>query len=111
MSQKKPRVIWKECADKTFLEACIHELTTNGREGSGFKASSWKIVAEKLKNEHGLLVDKKQMKNHYDYFKAKYTAWVKLKNKTGNIYNPITNTFNMTHEEWDAEGNVIFIIL
>ncbi|KAL4561123.1 hypothetical protein LXL04_033285 [Taraxacum kok-saghyz] len=111
MSKKKPTVIWKECADKTFLEACIHELTTNGREGSGFKASSWKIVAEKLKNEHGLLVDKKQMKNHYDYFKAKYTAWVKLKNKTGNIYNPITNTFNMTDEEWDAEGNVIFIIL
>ncbi|KAL4562318.1 hypothetical protein LXL04_034518 [Taraxacum kok-saghyz] len=33
-----------------------------------------------MKNEHGLLVDQKQMKNHY--FKAKYVAWVKLKNKT-----------------------------
>ncbi|KAL4577178.1 hypothetical protein LXL04_013282 [Taraxacum kok-saghyz] len=106
MSQKKPRVIWKECADKTFLEACIHELTTNGRDGSGFKASSWKIVAEKLKSEHGLLVDQKQMKNHYDCFKAKYVACVKLKNKTGNIYNPITNSFNMTDEEWEMEGKL-----
>ncbi|XP_023758014.1 uncharacterized protein LOC111906492 [Lactuca sativa] len=41
------------------------------------------------------------MKNAYDNLKAKYTGWVYLKNKTGNIYNSQTNTFNLTAEEWD----------
>ena len=41
-------LVWNESEDKTFLDACIHELTTNGREGSGLKTSSWKIVREKL---------------------------------------------------------------
>ncbi|CAI9279350.1 unnamed protein product [Lactuca saligna] len=76
-------LVWNESEDKTFLDACIHELTTNGREGSGLKASSWKTIREKLINEHGKEVDQKQMRNHFDYYKSKYVAWVKLKNKTG----------------------------
>ena len=87
--------------------ACIHEVTTNGREGGGLKGSSWNAVAEKLKNEHGFVVEKKQMKYRYDYLKAKYYVWLKLKNKTGNLYNPITNTFHMIDEEWEAEAKVL----
>ncbi|CAH9140541.1 unnamed protein product, partial [Cuscuta epithymum] len=43
------------------------------------------------------------MKNHYDYLKGKYGAWLLLKNKTGNVYDPSTNTFNLTPEEWEIE--------
>ena len=82
-------LVWNETEDKTFLDACIHELTTNGREGSRLKTSSWKTVREKLMIEHGKEVDQKQMRNHFDYYKSKYVAWVKLKNKTSNIYDPI----------------------
>lgn len=46
------------------------------------------------------------MKNLYDYLKSKYAAWVKLKNKTRNVYNPATNTFDMTEDEWQAKMNV-----
>ncbi|KAE8687129.1 hypothetical protein F3Y22_tig00111022pilonHSYRG00082 [Hibiscus syriacus] len=41
------------------------------------------------------------MKNAYDNLKAKYIGWVYLKNKTGNLYNPQTNTFTLTNEEWE----------
>ncbi|KAJ0821721.1 putative Myb/SANT-like domain-containing protein [Helianthus annuus] len=41
------------------------------------------------------------MKNAYDNLKAKYVGWAYLKNKTGNIYNPQTNTFTLTNEEWE----------
>ncbi|KAL4587942.1 hypothetical protein LXL04_000819 [Taraxacum kok-saghyz] len=34
-------------------------------------------------------------------FTAKYVGWAYLKNKTGNLYNPQTNMFNLTTEEWD----------
>ena len=38
---KKPRINWKqEIVEKTFLEACIHEITINGRESGSLKANS-----------------------------------------------------------------------
>lgn len=101
---KKVRISWKsENVVKTFLEACIHEVAENGRNGASLKAFSWKNVAEKLKVSHNLVVDQKQMKNHYDYLKGKYSAWSKLKNKSGNVYDPVTNTFNLSEEEWNIE--------
>ncbi|GKB30890.1 hypothetical protein Tco_0870291 [Tanacetum coccineum] len=43
------------------------------------------------------------MKNHYDYLTTKYTAWLSLRNKTDNIYDVSTNTFNLSEEEWKLE--------
>ncbi|KAK9074553.1 hypothetical protein SSX86_007151 [Deinandra increscens subsp. villosa] len=107
MSEKKPRVSWKsEAVDKAFLEACLDEVTINGREGTSLKGCSWKVVGEKLKYEHNFIVDRAQMKNRYDYIKKKFVTWVKLRNKTGNLYNPVTNTFSMSDEEWVVEGKL-----
>ncbi|XP_023759494.1 L10-interacting MYB domain-containing protein-like [Lactuca sativa] len=110
MSQRKSRIIWDQSLDKTFLDACIHEVTTNRREGSALKPNSWKVVAEKLLKEHGLVVDQKQMRNRYDYYKGKYQAWVKLKSKTGNIYDPLTNKFNLTDKQWETETKLNKIV-
>ncbi|RAL37411.1 hypothetical protein DM860_000105 [Cuscuta australis] len=104
MAQKRMRINWKlEGVEKTFLEACIHEITINGREGNSLKQASWKSVAEKLKTQHNFIVDQRQMKNHFDFLKGKFAAWLKLKNKTGNVYDPLTNTFNLSEEEWQIE--------
>lgn len=88
---------------KTFIEACIHAIAQDGRAGAGLKVLSWKKVAKALKDSHKFEVDQKRMKNHYDYIKTKYTAWLSLKNKTGNIYDASTNTFNLSNEEWQLE--------
>ena len=107
--QKKRRITWKkEGLVQTFLEACIHETIKNGREVSSLKSQSWKNVGEELKRKHNIVVDQRQMKNHYDYLKGKYAAWSKLKNKTGNVYDPSTNTFNLSDEEWKIEISVTF---
>ncbi|XP_076929422.1 uncharacterized protein LOC143593797 [Bidens hawaiensis] len=85
MAQKKGRISWKQDGlEKTFLEACIEQITLHGREGSSLKLISWRNVAEKLKAEYNLIVDQRQMKNRHDYIKAKFAAWSKLKNKSGN---------------------------
>ncbi|KAL6579796.1 hypothetical protein OROMI_007820 [Orobanche minor] len=49
------------------------------------------------------------MRNRYDYLRSRYVAWCRLKSKTGNHYDPTTNTFNFTNQEWDqlAKGNKI----
>nr|XP_016482446.1 PREDICTED: uncharacterized protein LOC107803275 isoform X2 [Nicotiana tabacum] len=41
------------------------------------------------------------MKNHYDYLKEKHQAWLPITKKTGNIYDPATNTILMSNSEWD----------
>ncbi|KAJ0784139.1 putative Myb/SANT-like domain-containing protein [Helianthus annuus] len=84
---KRIRINWKqEGVEKTFLEACVHEITVNGREGSSLKQASWKTVAENLKTQHNFIVEQRQMKNHYDFLKGKFAAWLKLKNKTGTLW-------------------------
>ncbi|XP_074359916.1 uncharacterized protein LOC141700042 [Apium graveolens] len=49
------------------------------------------------------------MRNRYDYLRSRYVAWCRLKSKTGNHYDPTTNTFNFSEEEWDQlkKGNKI----
>ncbi|XP_052627184.1 uncharacterized protein LOC128133705 [Lactuca sativa] len=105
MGEKKDRISRKvEGVEKMFLEACLCEVTINGREGNSLKALSWRNVVETLKIEHKFISDQKQMKNRYDYLKSKFGDFLKLKNKTGNVYNSTTNTFNLSKEGWELES-------
>ncbi|KAK1381783.1 hypothetical protein POM88_019518 [Heracleum sosnowskyi] len=100
-SQKPLRTYWKDdILTKTFLEACIHEVVVSGRQGSSLKPYSWENVEEVLKKTHNFDVEKRQMRNRYDYLRHRYAAWCSLRPKTGNHYNPTTNTFNFTDQEW-----------
>ncbi|KAK1400216.1 hypothetical protein POM88_010079 [Heracleum sosnowskyi] len=88
-TQKKGKVYWRgELITKTFLEACIEEVTASGRLGSSVKPHSWITVGEILKKTHGFEVDARQMRNRYDYLRNRYVVWCQLKSKTGNHYNP-----------------------
>ncbi|KAL8102018.1 hypothetical protein AgCh_033791 [Apium graveolens] len=49
---------------------------------------------------HSFKVDQRQMRNRYDYLRNRYAAWCSLKAKTGNHYDPTTNSFNFTEQEW-----------
>ena len=62
--QKNLRVYWNDKITKTFLEACIQEVTVSGRLGSSLKTYSWANVKEILKKTHNFDVDNKQMRNH-----------------------------------------------
>nr|XP_043610823.1 uncharacterized protein LOC122582489 isoform X2 [Erigeron canadensis] len=49
---KKIRVSWKrEKVVKTFLQACINQVAEDGRNGASLRAYTWRVVAEKLKEE------------------------------------------------------------
>ncbi|XP_071739639.1 L10-interacting MYB domain-containing protein-like [Rutidosis leptorrhynchoides] len=103
-NRKRVRISWKDTnVEKTFIEACLQEVARSGREGGGLKPLSWKKVGQVLKETHKFDVDRKQMANHLSYLNGKYQAWLKLKNKTGNVYDSSTNTFNLTDEEWEIE--------
>ncbi|KAF5808869.1 putative Myb/SANT-like domain-containing protein [Helianthus annuus] len=92
---------WSNDHLKCLLETCIEEINTVGRKGLSLHKDSWNKLGKVLKEKFGLDLTQKQMKNAYDNLKAKYVGWVYLKNKTDNIYNPQTNTFTLTNEEWE----------
>ena len=101
---------WTNDQIKCLLESCIEEVNTLGRKGLSLHKDSWNKVGRVLKQNFGVDLTQKQMKNSYDNLKAKYTGWIYLKNKTGNLYNPQTNTFNLTTEEWDEFKKVYIYI-
>ncbi|KAJ9553401.1 hypothetical protein OSB04_017446, partial [Centaurea solstitialis] len=106
---KKARVSWKD-----INVSCLREVSINGREGGSLKAISWKNVAETLEKTHNFIADQRQMKNHYDYLKGKYGAWSKLVNRTGNIYDPSTNSFRLSERngKWKQRSySLVFTIL
>ncbi|KAL8121190.1 uncharacterized protein LOC141725080 isoform X1 [Apium graveolens] len=104
LTKTKPRVIWNnENVTKTFLEACIREAADSGKQGGSFGQQSWRKVIKILKESHNFVVDQKQTKNRFDYIRYKYQAWCRLRNKSQNVYDASTNTFNLSEEEWDQE--------
>ncbi|XP_062118379.1 uncharacterized protein LOC133831997 [Humulus lupulus] len=86
---------------KTFLETCIQEVSLNGRLGSSLKPDSWNKVKQVLDTTHSFIATQKQMKNHFNYLKDKYQAWLPITKKTGNVYDHTTNTILMSNFEWD----------
>ena len=92
---------WTNEQTKCLLLTCIEEVQTVGRKGLSLHKQSWHKLGTTIKEKYGVDLNQRQLKNAYDNLKAKYTGWLYLKNKTGNLYNPQTNTFNLTNEEWE----------
>ncbi|KAL4569336.1 hypothetical protein LXL04_024972 [Taraxacum kok-saghyz] len=88
-------------SEPTAAPCFLRSLAYKSRKGLSLHKDSWNKVGRVLKENFGVDLTQKQMKNSYDNLKAKYIGWIYLKNKTGNLYNPQTNTFNITTEEWD----------
>lgn len=100
-ASENSRLVWRMDVLKTFLEACIQEVALTGRKGSSLKTESWEKIRILLETTHNFIVTQKKMKNQYDYIKEKYQAWLPISKKTGNIYDPATNTIRMSNSEWD----------
>ncbi|KAJ0753504.1 putative Myb/SANT-like domain-containing protein [Helianthus annuus] len=93
--------VWSNDQLKCFLETCIEDVNKVGRKGLSLHKESWTRLGNVLKERFGIDLAQKQMKNAHDSLKAKYVGWCYLREKTGNIYNPQTNMFTLTNEEWE----------
>ena len=91
---------WTPEQKQFFLETCIEEVTTSCRKGLSLHKESWARVGKIVNEKFNLNLNQRQLKNCHDNLKFKFTGWLYLKNKTGNLYNPQTNTFTLTDEEW-----------
>ena len=90
-------VRWTNEIIERFLETCIKEVNNVGRNRSSFQKVGlrWQQSSKRF----AIKLTQKQLKNQYDYVKGKYSGWVYLRNKTGNIYNLEMNTFTLANQE------------
>ena len=111
-TQTKRKVLWRgDILTKTYLEACIEEVTASGRLGNSLKPHSWLKVGDILRKTHHFEVDARQMRSRCDYLKSRYFAWCQLKSKTKNHYDPATNSFDFTDEEWEQHAKVHSLLI
>ena len=108
MDDNVQRIRWTNESIKCFLETCIAEINRVGRNGGSLRKESWDNVAKKIHEVCHMRLTQKQLKNHYDYLKGKYSGWKYLTNKTGNIYNPELNMFTLSNQEWEDFFKVSF---
>nr|XP_043616204.1 uncharacterized protein LOC122588135 [Erigeron canadensis] len=92
---------WTDEAIKCVLETCIEEMERIGKRGQSLCRESWGRLGKKLKEQFGMDLTQKQIRNAFDTMKSKYVGWCYLRYKTGNLYNPQTNMFTLTPQEWE----------
>lgn len=99
---------WKDPGlKKLFIDLCIEETNTRGKKGSSLNVKSWDIIGSKIKEQKGVILSQRQLKNHWDYLKKKYTIWISLVGKYGDGYDPVTKTVNWTSQQWDDYLKVV----
>ncbi|XP_021974865.2 L10-interacting MYB domain-containing protein-like [Helianthus annuus] len=101
METNDGRQQWTDEAVKCLLETCLEEIGRIGRNGQSLCRESWVIVGKKLKEQFHMDLTQKQIRNAFNTMKSKYIGWCYLRNKTGNLYNPETNMFTLTPQEWE----------
>lgn len=101
METNDGRQQWTDEAVKCLLETCLEEIGRIGRNGQSLCRESWVILGKKLKEQFHMDLTQKQIRNAFDTMKSKYVGWCYLRNKTGNLYNPETNMFTLTSQEWE----------
>ncbi|KAK9073758.1 hypothetical protein SSX86_006352 [Deinandra increscens subsp. villosa] len=101
MDNNDSRQTWTDDSTKFLLESCVEEFARVGRNGSSLLRESWDVLGKKLKERFGMNLQQKQIRNAFDTCKAKYVGWCYLRNKTGNLYDPRTNMFTLTSQEWE----------
>lgn len=59
--------------EKLFIDLCIEEVNTRGKKGSGstLNVKSWDTIGAKIKEQKGMILSQRQLKNHWDYLKKK----------------------------------------
>ena len=97
------RASWKDSElVKLFIELCIDEVSTRGKQNNSLKRESWANVEKLMLEKKNYKLDQKQLRNCWDYLKKKYRVWSKLVNdSTGHGFDPSTNTMNWSAERWD----------
>lgn len=95
-----PKASWTPAYHKIFVDLCLEETLKGNKAGSHFSKEGWKNIMGYFYAKTGVRYDKRQIKNHYDFTRKQWKIWVKLIGDDNMKWDPKTNTFDASEEDW-----------
>ncbi|XP_009344427.1 L10-interacting MYB domain-containing protein [Pyrus x bretschneideri] len=99
-SSTRSKATWTPGHRKVFFDLCLEEMDKGNKPGTHFTKEGWRNLIQGFYEQTGLRYTKKQMKNHWDFTKKQWKVWVKLIAESSMKWDPTTNQFGASAEEW-----------
>lgn len=100
LSVPKVKATWTPAFHEIFVEVCLEQTLKGNKPGTYFNKEGWKNILESFGKKTGVRYDRKQLKNHWDCVCKQWKAWCRLTNCSSMKWDPETNTFGATQEDW-----------
>lgn len=91
---------WTPAYHEVFLDLCVEETLKGNKPCSHFTREGWSNIVESFFKKVGVKYDKLQMKNHWDGTKRQWKVWLKLTAEGSLKWDPTTNKFCASLEDW-----------
>ncbi|KAF7830989.1 L10-interacting MYB domain-containing protein isoform X1 [Senna tora] len=100
MSTSTSKAHWTPANHKIFIDLCLEEILKGNKPGSHFTKEGWRNLIGSFYAKTGIRHDRKQIKNHWDATRKQWRLWVKLIGDSSMKWDPKTNNFGATEEDW-----------
>ena len=100
MSTSTSKAKWTPANHKIFIDLCLEETLKGNKPGTHFTKEGWRNIMGSFCAKTGVRYDRKQIKNHWDATRKQWMSWVKLIGDSSMKWNPETNEFGATEEDW-----------
>lgn len=100
LSPSTPKATWTPGHRKIFFDLCLAEMSKGNKPGTHFTKEGWRNLIESFYEKTGIRYSKRQMKNHWDFTKKQWKVWVKLIAEVSMKWDPSTNGFGASAEDW-----------
>ncbi|KAK7290105.1 hypothetical protein RIF29_04288 [Crotalaria pallida] len=100
MSAPISKATWTPEFHKIFIDLCVEETLKGNKPGTHFTKEGWANLLKSFYAKAGVRYDKIQVKNHYDLTRKQWKIWVKLIDDSTMKWNPETNKFGASVEDW-----------
>lgn len=92
--------MWESDYHRVFLDLCIEQTMLGNKPGTHFSKEGWRNILKSFREETGATYDRMQLKNHWDTMSRQWKIWRKLVQTSYMNWDPETNTFGASDEEW-----------
>ncbi|XP_061356707.1 L10-interacting MYB domain-containing protein-like [Gastrolobium bilobum] len=102
MSTSTSKANWTPAFHKIFVDLCLNEMLKRNEPGTHIiTKEGWRNIIGSFYAKTGVRYDKKQFKNHYDSTRKQWKVWVKLTSDSSMKWDPKTNEFGASEEDWN----------
>ena len=105
------KATWTPAYHKIFVDLCLGETLKGNKPGTHFTKEGWRNIVGSFHAKTGVRYDKRQVKNHYDSTRKQWKVWAKLTADSSMKWDPETNEFGASEEDWSNYIKVCMVII